>query len=142
MQARELAAYRRLKKSGEWQEACLFRDTIRKCLRSEGWTKSAANAESWRRLFAKYPDASGVSDADFLWCLHALAADHLFDESPPSGVAVMLLNIARRDLSRFLVYFASQLLESKSAFAAPLAALLSALPKRDADMAPDAVSTS
>ena len=121
MQARELMAYRRLKKTGEWQEACLFRDTIRKRLRSEGWTKSAANAESWRRLFAKYPDASGVSDADFLWCLHALVTDQLFDEPPPSGIAVTLLAVARWDMSCFLAFFASSLMETKSGFAAPLA---------------------
>jgi len=51
----KIDATHRLRREGRWQEASLYRDEVRKQLRSEGRKRQEANEAAWEAMFENYP---------------------------------------------------------------------------------------
>lgn len=64
MEARQLEQYHRLKKAGQWSEASLFRDLLRRTMRAQGIRRRVARESSWRLMLERYPAATGGVPSD------------------------------------------------------------------------------
>ena len=51
----KIQAYHRLRKEGRWEEAGVYRDTIKRNLRKDGVDKDEANETSWQLTIEKFP---------------------------------------------------------------------------------------
>lgn len=117
--------YHRLQKSGQWDEASLFRDEVRKRLKSKGLKKADANEQAWEEMAAEYPapgsavpvgnSDSAVDDgydweiigqsqdilSDLAWAEANRHRDSLDEAVAPNRVASELWKFARVDPEEF-----------------------------------------
>ena len=120
-----IAVTDRLRQEGRWEEACLYRDNIRKQLRADGMARADANDRAWEAMVEKFPPLPPVERKDdpddwwpedtvtrnginrpnlvrdTLWVYEHLAQRNVQPQDAPSAGAWALLRWAREYRNRF-----------------------------------------